>query len=293
MATDYETYYRDNRHGLGEPTREFVAFFNDYPDKPCEVLDIGCGQGRDALFIARLGHNVTAIDFSPTGIQDLENDALAEGLSINAIVADVRNYQWTGTFDVIVIDRTLHMLSVKEQTRVLQNLLLSVTKKGSHVLIADEPSNLPALAAVFDNSQSPWATTLSRGGFLFMASSWPLHEPAIAAATCSVETVSSVLQQCAATYQSANIRPIICISSSSLNGLRRNSSAPKVIRYRFASTTEFAPLIPDTPSILVFLRSKAPIFPRNDTPPSGTGLPSSYTMKPTTQRSLSTHHSWL
>jgi len=55
MAFDYEKYYRENRHGLGEPTKEFVAFFDDFDRDGASVLDVGCGQGRDALFIARKG----------------------------------------------------------------------------------------------------------------------------------------------------------------------------------------------------------------------------------------------
>ena len=55
MTTDYEQFYRENPHGLGEPTREFVAFFDTYDRAQASVLDVGCGQGRDALFVARLG----------------------------------------------------------------------------------------------------------------------------------------------------------------------------------------------------------------------------------------------
>lgn len=89
MATDYEKFYRENRHGLGEPTKEFVDFFKEYDQASANVLDIGCGQGRDALFIARLGHIVTAIDLSPTGICDLQKEAELEGLAIVAEVCDI------------------------------------------------------------------------------------------------------------------------------------------------------------------------------------------------------------
>lgn len=91
MATDYEKYYQDIPHGLGDPTKEFVTFFTTYNARSSKVLDVGCGQGRDALFIARLGHEVTAVDLSPTGIRDLISDANSEGLSITGVVADICN----------------------------------------------------------------------------------------------------------------------------------------------------------------------------------------------------------
>ena len=35
----------------------------------CRVLDYGCGQGEEAVYLAKLGAHVTAIDISPVGIQ--------------------------------------------------------------------------------------------------------------------------------------------------------------------------------------------------------------------------------
>ena len=38
------------------------------PTKPYKVLDIGCGEGKDAVFFARNGYNVTAFDISEQGL---------------------------------------------------------------------------------------------------------------------------------------------------------------------------------------------------------------------------------
>ena len=167
MATDYELFYRENRHGLGEPTKEFVRFFDEYDQVGVKALDVGCGQGRNALFIARLGHSVTAFDISTSGIGDLRNDAAAEGLAIEAEVADIRDYRSRRRFDVILIDRTLHMLNSEEREAVLQNLL-GLSKRGAYILIADERSNIPAFKVVLEASQWKWLTTLERRGFLFV-----------------------------------------------------------------------------------------------------------------------------
>ena len=167
MATDYERFYQDNPRGLGAPTKEFVAFFDDYDRQCANVLDVGCGQGRDALFIARLGHAVTAIDHAPSGICDLKADAAREGLSINAQTADIRGNDWGGPFDVIVIDRTLHMLGESDRLDVLKDLV-AATGPGSYLLIADERSNLPSFRMVLDASQWVWDVVLERRGFLFV-----------------------------------------------------------------------------------------------------------------------------
>lgn len=91
----------------------------------------GCGQGREALFVARLGHRATAVDLSSTGIADLQRDARREGRAIDAEVADVRHHRPEGRFDVVILDRTLHMLEADERLRVLRVLIRATAADGS------------------------------------------------------------------------------------------------------------------------------------------------------------------
>lgn len=167
MATDYEEFYRENRHGLGGPSKAFVDFFDSYTLKNARVLDVGCGQGRDSLFIARKGHQVKAVDQSPSGIADLKEDAQAEGLNIETVVADIRTHTWGHPFDVIIVDRTLHMLNRDDRIQTLDDLL-NVTKAGSYVLIADERSNISDFKTGFERSEFEWSCTLQGDGILFM-----------------------------------------------------------------------------------------------------------------------------
>ena len=166
MPTDYEKVYRGAQQALGKPTREFVNFFGSLAKPRLRVLDVGCGQGRDALFIARQGHSVVGIDQSPTGIRDLLADAQAEDLNIQGIVGDIRSFEPAGMYDVLLIDRTLHMLSASERPAVLARYLDRV-EAGGHVLIADEPSNIPTFEAVLAADRRGWRTVWKRRGYLF------------------------------------------------------------------------------------------------------------------------------
>lgn len=167
MATDYDKIYRETRHALGPPTRVIVDFFEAYAGTGASVLDIGCGQGRDALFIARLGHRVTAVDQSPAGIGDLETESSREALPVTCVIADLRAYAPNDMFDVVLADRTLHMLGKSERLDLLRRLERLVVPEG-HVLIADEASNIDAFEAVFDASSRTWDTIRKLRGFLFM-----------------------------------------------------------------------------------------------------------------------------
>ena len=59
-----------------------------------EVLCIGEGEGRNALFLASQGYRVTAVDLSSVGLQKLRDRAAAAGLSIETIQADLARFDF-------------------------------------------------------------------------------------------------------------------------------------------------------------------------------------------------------
>ena len=129
-------------------------------------MDVGCGQGRDALFIARMGHSVVGVDLSPNGIRDMIATAKQENLPIEGIVADLTAFAPSGDFEVVLIDRTLHMLPEAPRLNVLERLI-AIVRKGGWVLIADERSNLDGFRGVFDASSLAWETEMDKKGYLF------------------------------------------------------------------------------------------------------------------------------
>ena len=167
MAYDYDKLYGSTPQALGDPSSIFVDFFAHRSATQLRVLDVGCGQGRDAVFIARLGHRVTGVDLSPNGIADLRAIARDEGLAIEAVVADITTFAPNGDFDVILIDRTLHMLPKAAALDVLARLLGCVRNPG-WMLIADEKSNMQGFKDVVAAETGTWTTTLDKGGALFL-----------------------------------------------------------------------------------------------------------------------------
>jgi SAM-dependent methyltransferase len=73
------------------------------------ALDIACGAGRNSLYLAANGYRVDAIDISGEAIERARASALARGLEINWIVADLDDAPLPPeTYDVIFIARFLH-----------------------------------------------------------------------------------------------------------------------------------------------------------------------------------------
>jgi len=65
------------------------------------LLDIGCGEGRNAVFFARNGYQVTAFDTSPRGVEKTRQLAADAGVRINAFVADINAFRLREPFDVL------------------------------------------------------------------------------------------------------------------------------------------------------------------------------------------------
>ncbi len=163
----YEKFYREGRDVCGAPFPEFLKFFDTYLLQQARVLDLGCGQGRDALFIARKGHYVVGVDVAPTGIEQMLSDAQEEALRVEGVVADIVDYEPEGLFDVIVLDRVLHMLQEDGvKTAVLAKSAAHLNQNG-FILIADESKNKPLFHKFFDNHIENWQFTTSKKGILF------------------------------------------------------------------------------------------------------------------------------
>src|SRR4051812_24240131 len=85
MPRDWEAYYSDDSNLASEPESLLVQVAEILP--PGRALDLACGVGRNAIYLARLGWRVTAIDSSRTGIARLRERAA--GLDIETRVADL------------------------------------------------------------------------------------------------------------------------------------------------------------------------------------------------------------
>ncbi len=142
MSKKYETLYAEHRHALGDPFPEVVTYFES-SKSPKRVLDLGAGQGRDAILIAKLGHHVHAVDLSPTGLAQLAEDS--KNLKVSTEVADLSDYTPKETYDIILIDRTLHMLGVDTGLALLDRLLPALNMTGE-IYILDEKKDVPAYA---------------------------------------------------------------------------------------------------------------------------------------------------
>ncbi|HWV86465.1 MAG TPA: methyltransferase domain-containing protein [Capillimicrobium sp.] len=78
-AAWWEAFYREGRaRWSGRPNASVVDETRDLA--PGTALDLGCGQGGDAIWLARRGWTVTGVDISPSALEAAERNAAAAGL---------------------------------------------------------------------------------------------------------------------------------------------------------------------------------------------------------------------
>ena len=93
----------------------------------CTLLDIGCGDGRDAIYFAQNGISVTAIDFSAEAIKKLT----AVAPEIRASVQDIQDIDFPdASFDAIYAHLSLHYFDDPTTEAIVQNIYRMLKKNG-------------------------------------------------------------------------------------------------------------------------------------------------------------------
>ncbi|MBV9960078.1 MAG: methyltransferase domain-containing protein [Acidobacteria bacterium] len=84
---DWDERYRRGEHATAEPSRLLVRAVEHLA--PGRALDIACGAGRHAVYLASRGWRVTAVDASRVGVELMQERARLCGAELDARVADL------------------------------------------------------------------------------------------------------------------------------------------------------------------------------------------------------------
>jgi tellurite methyltransferase len=91
-SESWDERYASGKYSSAEPhklLREVVSKL-----KPGKALDLASGTGRNSIFLAENGWEVTAVDNSAVGLEIARNRAEQKSLNINFIVADLEKSEW-------------------------------------------------------------------------------------------------------------------------------------------------------------------------------------------------------
>jgi SAM-dependent methyltransferase len=81
--------------------------------KPGRALDIGAGEGTDAIRLAKLGYDVDAVEVSEVGAKKIEGFARDAGVKVRVLATDIRDFSPSESYDVVVCNGVLHYVQDK------------------------------------------------------------------------------------------------------------------------------------------------------------------------------------
>lgn len=108
--------------------------------QPGTGLDLACGEGRNAVWLAGRGWTMTATDFSARAIEKGEALAAEHGVDVTFLVADATTYEPETSFDLVL--SCYLQLPEPDRTEALHRARDAVAPGGSFLLIAHDRSNL-------------------------------------------------------------------------------------------------------------------------------------------------------
>jgi SAM-dependent methyltransferase len=106
------------------PPEALVALVESGSIRPCRTIDLGCGAGNYAIYLAGLGFDVTGVDSSKTAIRIAEKNAREKGVRCRFIVADLLGdlHELSGTFDFAFDWELLHHIFPEDRETYVRNV---------------------------------------------------------------------------------------------------------------------------------------------------------------------------
>jgi len=172
--TLYEDRYADDAYywGVAPSNQCFEVMKQCPPTKKLRLLDVGCGEGRNAAFFARNGYAVDAFDISASGVEKTRRLAESCGVAIHAFQADLMDYRLEQNYDVVFSCGVLHYIPEELRREILTDYQNHTAVDGVHAL--NVFVRKPFIAPAPDGE--PSATVWRSGELATYYSSWLLHE---------------------------------------------------------------------------------------------------------------------
>lgn len=141
MKEFWNQRYSEEGHAYGSAPNDFLEKNFHLLKKNGRILCLAEGEGRNALFLARKGFSVTAVDFSEVGISKLLKAASLERLPIDAKIEDMEDFDmgkssWDGIISIFA------HLQPAIRKKVHQNIQEALKDQGLLILEAYRPEQI-------------------------------------------------------------------------------------------------------------------------------------------------------
>ena len=144
--------YFNKKHGLGNVHGDLFYAYQTYlqSQQNMNILDVGCGSGRNLLFMALAGHQVMGVDIKQPALEKINAIAQQENMgNVTTATHDLHQPMVLAdqSYDLVVSTVSLQFLQPGRIPSLLQELQQATTAGGKHVLVFPvhaEQFDLPA-----------------------------------------------------------------------------------------------------------------------------------------------------
>jgi SAM-dependent methyltransferase len=139
-ARDWDRRWTDKLlHAHGEPSSVVLAALDRLA--PGRALDLGCGNGRHAMWLAEHGWRVTAVDFSTEALRQAREHAVASGVEVDWVEADLAAYEpEPQAFDLVLV-AYLHVPG-GERAPIHTKAAAAVARGGTLLVVGHDVTNI-------------------------------------------------------------------------------------------------------------------------------------------------------
>lgn len=117
------------------PRRKLVELVEMGDIKPGRALDLGCGTGSNAIYLAENGFDAVGIDFSEPAVEIAKKRASEKGVTVQFYRDDLTNLSRDyGKFDLLIDYGTFDDLPIREREKYLENIL-PLAEDGAQYLL--------------------------------------------------------------------------------------------------------------------------------------------------------------
>lgn len=124
----------NSRYGLNSAHSEVVDACKVI--EPCDTLDMGCSNGRNAIYLSQLGFNITAIDTNPSAIDMLQSIIINEKINnIKAQVYDINNANLSEDYGFISCTVTLMFMDPTRVDAIIADMHKRTLPGGYNLIV--------------------------------------------------------------------------------------------------------------------------------------------------------------
>jgi cyclopropane fatty-acyl-phospholipid synthase-like methyltransferase len=161
----WETRFRAPGYAFGKEPNGFLKSQAPRLPRSGSALSVADGEGRNGIWLAEQGLDVTTIDFSPTGVEKARALAAERGVKLRTELADVMAWQWPSEAYDVIAGIFIQFVTPAERERLFANIKRALKSGGLLILQGYRPEQLKYRTGGPQNVEQLYTRALLQSAF--------------------------------------------------------------------------------------------------------------------------------